>query len=431
MNINALPQFKFQVEENNDIFNTKLKIENDKNRNPCFRIARNILSVMTFPVGLTLFAAKKIAPLIILPAANLFNFKNLKTQHEMLTAKKIKLTDEKTFLSPEKNEKEIKKINSKLESLEDSLKDILSLDQSREKFLAENSHAKQITIRTADDVDLDAFAIMNKAQDILPVNEQKWMIFLNPNASCYERNLNELTLLSEHTGASLLTSNYRGVMRSQGSATSSHDLVLDGEAFVQYLLSRGIPSHNILIHGFSLGGAVATEVVANHQIEGQEMHLCNDRSFSTITDVLKAWTSNIIGTIVGKTVFAAGWQFDGVKNFQKIKGYKFTIHCKGDGVIRYKASLYKCLKKLQMAPMDRILKKQRAFQLKHGIDKHDILNKNYKPKNAIKIPIPSSLSLEQAIGKYGTMAHCYPLTQLDGVFTQYIKQVKEALRITL
>ena len=51
--------------------------------------------------------------------------------------------------------------------------------------------------------------------------------------------------------------NFRGVGRSEGAVCCVDDLVTDVRACVDFLLSRGVAPHHLLLHGFSLGGAIA------------------------------------------------------------------------------------------------------------------------------------------------------------------------------
>jgi hypothetical protein len=410
MTLTTLPNIKFAVDENRDIFQVKQRtLQKNSPSQKLQDLAYDLFSVLIFPVGcarLIVKAVKKIAPAFILPASITFNLELKKKAYELSPTPKRKAEVEK----------------------------ILELDQKREKFIAATSNcAEQITVKTADQADLDLLAIRNSAQQILSPQAQKWILYLHGNNTCYENHLEQLKLISESTGANLLTGNYRGVMRSKGNAKASEDLVLDGEAMVQYLLHQGVPANHIFVHGYSLGGAVGTEVAGYHQEEGCEMQLCNERSFSTITDFLKAQISFIFASLLGKLIYDAGWRFDSVRQFQKIKGNKFIIHSKEDGVIRYEASLYKRLKETQMTPTDRKLKVKRQGSKKHGleIEKHP---KEYKPKHSLQMIVNITederpLSRSEIIKKAGTQVHCYPLSEIDGLFPFYVKQVKAALKI--
>jgi pimeloyl-ACP methyl ester carboxylesterase len=410
MTITTLPNVKFTVNESRDIFQLKQRVlQKNSSSHKLQDIGYDFFSGGIFPVGcarLIIQAVKKIAPAFILPACITYDLELKKKAYE---------------LSPTPKQK------AEIETIQ-------ALDQEREKFIFTTSNcAEQITVKTADQADLDLLAIRNSAQQTLPPQAQKWILYLHGNNTCYENHLDQLKLLSERTGANVLTGNYRGVMRSKGIATASEHLVIDGEAMVQYLLHQGVPANHIFMHGYSLGGAVGTEVAANHQEKGCEMHLCNERSFSTITDFLKAQIFSIFASLLGELTYDSGWMFDSVKQFQKIKGNKFIIHSKEDGVIRYEASLYKRLKEAQMTPTDRKLKAERQALKKQGlkIEKHP---KEYKPKNSLQLRVnitedDKPLSRNEIIKKHGTKVHCYSLSEVEDLFALYVKQVKATLNI--
>ena len=60
-------------------------------------------------------------------------------------------------------------------------------------------------------------------------------------------------------GVSILMVDYRGYGRSEGRPTEV-GVYRDAEASLQWLLDRGIPGARIVVHGRSLGGAVATRL---------------------------------------------------------------------------------------------------------------------------------------------------------------------------
>lgn len=196
---------------------------------------------------------------------------------------------------------------------------------------------------------------------------------MNGNAISYEEQLYGLKEVSNATGANIMNCNYRGVMESQGSAQSSRDLQRDGEAMIQFLLEQGIPPDNILVHGWSLGGAVATSLVKLYQDKGIQMHLCSDRSFSSFPDFLKNILPKCLVGIITKIVAAAGWVFNASNDFNQIVSSKFIIHAKrADRVIPYEASVYKQVKKtskptnaIKIQPDPLLAHKQKALILEN------------------------------------------------------------------
>jgi len=265
-----------------------------------------IFSVIIFPMGITRWYFSRLATAQCLPASNTYaNYKN----------------DLKN-----------KQYRSKV------------LAQKNDFHLKGDRILNTVKITTADGVTLDTSMIQNINQMDKPTCEQKWIIYFCGNAVHYENYLEELYTISKQTGASIYTGNYRGIMHSQGWPTSSHDLVLDGEAMVQKLLSTGVQAKNILLHGFSLGGGVAAKVCALHQEPGNEMHLCSDRSFSTFINAARGLFPGV-GGLLGVIALLNGWKFNSLKHFESIKGHKFVIVSKKDPIISYSASLYTALKK--------------------------------------------------------------------------------------
>jgi alpha/beta superfamily hydrolase len=402
-NITQLPAAKFKIEEQMDIFKTKQKLtEYNSLINRCSRTASDLFSILFFPIGIArciVSFTKQIAPFVILPASWKFNIEKKSKQYEKAPSEELK--------------KEIEQL--------------ITLNRQREEFIADPSnHAEQTTLRTVDEVDLDTLSIYHPKQIELAPAEQKWIVYLNGNATCFEQHLKKLQLFSEKNEANILTGNYRGVMRSKGKVTSSHDQIVDGETMVQYLLNKGVPAKNILIHGWSLGGAVSVAVASHHQETGNEMHLCSESSFANFKEVLSCKIPAFLAMIVNKILFSAGWQFDGVKSYQKIKGHKIIIYSKEDGVINYQASLYKCLKEQQRIANNQIKKQDLKFET--------VSKDRYKPENVLLFSAQieedgRSLTREEVIKKYGTTVHCYPLEQMEDVFKLYVDNVKKALRI--
>ncbi|PJD96131.1 MAG: hypothetical protein CK425_06935 [Parachlamydia sp.] len=228
----------------------------------------------------------------------------------------------------------------------------------RDNFLKAVPSSKRGIIETADKVKLDAMEIKHPGNSLKLPQEQKWIIFLNGKNTAYEQNLENLADMCEATKANVLTANYRGVGFSEGSPSSAHDLVVDGEALVQYLLNKGVSPENILVEGWSLGGGVATQVAAYHQEKDHEMKLVNDRSFGTLAHAISKFS--VSGLIFAPLMTAFDWKFNTVKCWKAIKeNCKLLIIHKDDQIVKYQASLYKHLKNDAMTAADKKLKQQR------------------------------------------------------------------------
>jgi hypothetical protein len=370
VNITRLMDAQYKVSEDVDIFKTAEKRAlNNSYIRKIARIAWNVLSVIVFPIGLGRLSGmlvRNIARSLILPAQFRFNPKNAS---------------------------------------------ISWLDYKREAFINDRTnHAQQVTIETADGVKLDNLVIHNPEQNETPANEQKWVVYFMGNACCYEECLEEMKELSQRTGANVLIGNPRGVFRSEGLATKSKQLILDGEAKVQYLKNLGVDTKNILLHGHSLGGGIATAVAVNHQEEGHEMNLCNDRSFASLQAFLTSMGGKFLGSIVSSLAINGRWEFNSVDNYKKIKGKKFIIHTKDDQVIKYSAGLYKHLKDEAMTAEDRRLKAERVKARLPGQKsvKQPGVRTDYKPENALKMVVtaPNEGFEPKLLNGMEGFAHC-------------------------
>lgn len=327
--LSTLPPPKFQVWPESDIFDVKAELAR-RNRTSAKvkRVVLWILSVLIVPVALVRLIAMGVRSLsnrLVLPA---------------------------TFS-----------------------KDVY-MDRFREDFLSNSkNHAEQVTVETADGVKLDTVTIKHPDQKDLPAHEQKWILKFGGNGEIYESGLLNTLGLSKDTGANYFIGNFRGVMRSEGRAKRAQDLILDGEAMLQYLFQKGVRPENILIHGHSLGGGVGTAVAARHP----GVNVCNDRSFSSIKAV--------VGPFIGKLI--ERWNFDSVKNYQAVTGKKFVIYSQGDGIIRYPASLHKALSRVSSEKVKTI-----QYSAPYG---------------------------------YGDFAHNVSLSHMEGGYSRYLIFVREIL----
>ena len=92
-----------------------------------------------------------------------------------------------------------------------------------------------------------------------------------------------------------------------------------GEAAYQYILNNGIATNNLVIYGYSLGGAIASDLGAKHKVD-----VVLDRTFSSGSDKAEEvapkdfkfkWLVRMVAFI--------GCEFDNVKKLKYIKGNVF------------------------------------------------------------------------------------------------------------
>lgn len=282
------------------------------------------------------------------------------------------------------------------------------LTRSRNQFMQGPNIVDRIGIKTADDVILDCFCIIHPRQLDFPPEEQKWILFLNGNAVPYEQNLPNLAKLSEDLGINILTGNYRGVGCSEGFPTSTKDLVHDAEAMVQYLLDKGILTSNILVHGWSLGGAVALKIASHHPV-----NICHDRSFSKIENVLLQMLPIGLSHLATGYLMTSNWSFGNLtEHYLSLKGRKFFIYCPEDGIIPPQTSLFYTLDKTHAAG---------------GI----IINQLKAPTLQNVSQDPTWLSqIVAAPSEYQQYCHNVPITKCGPYYDEYLMRTKKLLNIT-
>ncbi|MEY3106517.1 MAG: hypothetical protein RIT35_683, partial [Pseudomonadota bacterium] len=122
-----------------------------------------------------------------------------------------------------------------------------------------------------------------------------------------KQDTSDLAALANSKNMDVLMMNPRGVL---DSATGTHaqnttDLVTDGIAMVQYLLSQSTPPERIVLNGHSLGAGIATMVAAHFHslIPPMKVNLINDRSFAQLSKVsVGNMASRAIKEICGKSL---------------------------------------------------------------------------------------------------------------------------------
>ncbi len=142
----------------------------------------------------------------------------------------------------------------------------------------------------------------------------------------------------------LVTFNYRGVDGSTGTVRRSKNLILDGDAVVQWIRKEiGTLAERIHFYGLSLGGAVAlqTQSLNPEELTG---HNVNHNSFSHSSRMLEVLFG---GGLVKRLV---SWLFDWqeysanpTEAFNRLKGKKLIIANPKDQVIPERAGLQKAV----------------------------------------------------------------------------------------
>jgi hypothetical protein len=178
-----------------------------------------------------------------------------------------------------------------------------------------NDMVEKISIKTIDGENLDGMILKAPCSN----NPKKTEIWLNGQGQSYESRLIDAMEYSEKTGNHILLFNYRGCGDSTGTPMSANDFVRDALAMVDFLTTRDdnpLPPENLVIHGYSMGGAVGaktTSVLNNSNIQHQ-----NDRSLAVFSraaqDAVTDKTgSTILGSVVGGAIKYSGFEINAKK----------------------------------------------------------------------------------------------------------------------
>lgn len=222
----------------------------------------------------------------------------------------------------------------------------IEADAFKKAFLKNHSDISlPFNLNIADEAKIDGVAIFSNKDNLENFKakencaDQKWVVFFCGNAMQYESMLNFAKEYSEEVDANVLLFNYRGVGRSKGDLHGPEDLISDGNACMQFIQSRDIPEKNIVLHGYSIGGAIAAQVSSKHE----KSPIVSVNSFSSLSKEVEELIP-VIGKVVKLILLNIGWELDSIKALEGNKAKKLIIYHKLDGIVPYKASVRKALK---------------------------------------------------------------------------------------
>lgn len=263
--------------------------------------------------------------------------------------------------------------------------------RAREKYRSSWTAA---TIVTADGVKLDACYKPPADSQIAP----RYILFIGGNSQKYEAWLPYFDMYANESELGFLCFNFRGVSQSEGAVTCLADMLADVRAAFDFLVEqRGALPHHIVLHGFSIGGAIAAAFLG--QPGAPRAAITSDRSFSSFCHAAFAlvrgpdaalgqrratepaeeaeegeaggeppapegsrpWLRGAMRGVIGFARASAaqigviwarstGWELDAVAAWPLIEGRKIVVFNAADNIINYQAaSLHAALERASRA----------------------------------------------------------------------------------
>ncbi|NRB10859.1 MAG: hypothetical protein HRU35_04515 [Rickettsiaceae bacterium] len=155
----------------------------------------------------------------------------------------------------------------------------------------------------------------------------------------YEKRFRDMAILAKETGASVLGFNPKGFHSSTGKIKNLDDIVNDGIAIVNYLLSQNIHPSKIILLGNSLGAGIQ-ELVCKHfrKEKSYDFKQINSNSFKTIAAVFACnYNMPTLEKTLHKFLLYIGWDFDFEKSYYQTGINRFYLRRKDDRTIYEKA----------------------------------------------------------------------------------------------
>jgi pimeloyl-ACP methyl ester carboxylesterase len=162
---------------------------------------------------------------------------------------------------------------------------------------------------------------LRTAADHAPDTTRPVVMFLSGSGGTAEDYGTEIAEFYQESGASTLAVNFGGFGDSTGGSPSEQSLLEDGQAMLKYLRDLGYDEDKIILHGFSMGGAIAGMLAAHNEKNGMKLRgLVLDRPMVSVTHGVQAhgmdgvdsktegWRGALkpIGKAVGKGVIKVG-----------------------------------------------------------------------------------------------------------------------------
>jgi hypothetical protein len=203
--------------------------------------------------------------------------------------------------------------------------------------------AREVAFVTSDGTILNGIELHGQTSEGAAQSSECILVFLG-NGCLWETSLPKLKMIQELSKTTVICYNPRKVGLSTGQNLSETIIVSDGKEIAQSLLDQGRKPR---LHGHSLGGGLAMQVGAGFAEKGIVLHLCIERSFTSIPEVVTAH-SYLLSFIICPILYWTDWQLDSEAALLKLRGSRLVVivHPK-DPVIPYAAQFSRALDKWQ------------------------------------------------------------------------------------
>jgi dienelactone hydrolase len=130
---------------------------------------------------------------------------------------------------------------------------------------------------------------LRNANNNAPDTTRPVVLFLSGSGGTAEGYGTEIAEFYQESGASMLAVNFGGYGGSTGGAPTEQSLLEDGQAMLKHLLDLGYTEDQIIMHGFSMGGAVAGKLQAHNEKNGMKLRgLMLDRPMVSVSGGVQA-----------------------------------------------------------------------------------------------------------------------------------------------
>jgi len=197
---------------------------------------------------------------------------------------------------------------------------------------------KELSLR--DGATIDGIEISQKSL------QERTIVYLLPNCGLWSGALQKLSELAKTTHANIVCYNWRAIVRREDPISNGYDLIGDTIEVIESL--KKAPRHKIILHGHSLGGAVAACVAHHFQQKGEPLTgLVSDRSFRSLQKTIRALFPVGINWIASFVTWVVGWRLDAEEALAKLKCRSLVMFHPHDSIIKEGARLVESAKNLE------------------------------------------------------------------------------------